>query len=55
MHKFTSIVKIHRFNSLSKIVVIYMEALYRSQKEVIDLVYSLIESLNLFKIQKALK
>ena len=32
-----------------------MEALYRPQKEAVGLVCSLIESLNLFEVQKALK
>ena len=49
------IAKIYGFNSLSKVVFVRIEALYRPQKEVVGLVCSLIESSNLSEVQKALK
>ena len=54
-HKLTSIAKTYGFNSLSETVFVHMEALHKSQKEGIGLLCSLIESLNLSEVQKALK
>ena len=54
-YKLTSIAKTYVFNSLSEVVFVYMEVLYRLQKEAIGLVYFLIKSLNLSEVQKALK
>ena len=55
VRKLTLIAKIYRFNSLSEAIFIHIEVLYRSHKEVISLVRSLIESPNLSEDQKALK
>lgn len=53
--KLIVIAKTYKFNSLSKAVIDYMEALHRPQKEAIALVHTLIKLLNLSKVQKILK
>ena len=50
-----AIAKTYELNSLSEAVVVRMEALHRSQKEAVGLVRFLIESPNLFEVQRALK
>lgn len=53
--KLTAIAKTYGFNSLSETIVVRMKALHRPQKEAIALIRVLIESSNLFKVQRALK
>ena len=53
--KLTSIAKTYGFNSLSKAVLVRIEALCRFQKEAVSFVCFLIELSNLFEVQKGLK
>ena len=53
--KLRSIAKTYRFNSLSKVVFVYMKALRKPQKKAVGFVCSLIESPNLSEVQKTLK
>lgn len=54
-YKLMVIAKTYRFNLLSEVVIIYIKALNRLQKEAIAFIYALIKLSNLFKVQKALK
>lgn len=50
-----AIAKTYRFNSLFKAIAICIKALYKFPKKVIAFICTLIKSLNLSEVQKALK